>query len=59
MMGTVQWRVLIAASLAAYGGGFLGTGFMQGRLQPGTVKKILGIVLFGLAAKMIVELVGG
>jgi len=59
MMGTVQWRVLIPASLAAYGGGFLGTGFMQGRLQPGTVKKFLGVVLFGLAAKMIVELMGG
>lgn len=59
MMGTVQWRVLIAASLAAYGGGFLGTGFMQGRLQPGTVKKFLGVVLFGLAAKMIAGLIGG
>ncbi|MGB7970343.1 MAG: sulfite exporter TauE/SafE family protein [Candidatus Deferrimicrobiaceae bacterium] len=59
MMGTVQWQVLIAASLAAYGGGFLGTGFMQGRLAPGTVKKLLGVVLFGLAAKMIVGLVGG
>jgi len=32
---------------------------MQGRLQPGTVKKFLGVVLFGLAAKMIVELMGG
>ncbi|GAB4362022.1 MAG: sulfite exporter TauE/SafE family protein [Deltaproteobacteria bacterium] len=58
MMGTVQWRVLVAASLAAYVGGFLGTGFMQNRLPPGTVRKLLGVVLFGLAARMIVGLVG-
>jgi len=55
-MGTVQWRVLIPASLAAYVGGFLGTGFMQGRLKAGTVKKFLGIVLFGLAIKMFLGL---
>ncbi|MFW8602257.1 sulfite exporter TauE/SafE family protein [Desulfobacterota bacterium M19] len=56
MMGTVQWPVLIAASLAAYIGGFLGTAFMQGRLKPGTVKKFLGVILFGLAIKMITGL---
>jgi len=56
-MGVVNWRILVPASLAAYVGGLLGTGFMQGRLQPGTVKKFLGVVLFGLAAKMIMGLV--
>jgi len=57
-MGTVQWKVMILASLAAYVGGFLGTSFMQGRLKPGTVKKFLGLVLFGLAAKMIFGVLG-
>jgi uncharacterized membrane protein YfcA len=52
-MGTVNWTILIPASLAAYAGGFLGTNFMQGKLKPGTVKKFLGLVLFGLAVKMI------
>ncbi|VAW41901.1 hypothetical protein MNBD_DELTA03-721 [hydrothermal vent metagenome] len=52
-MGTVDWRILIFASLAAYVGGFLGTSFMQGRMKPGTVKKFLGVVLLGLAVKMI------
>ncbi len=55
-MGTVNWRILIPASLAAYAGGFIGTGFMQGRLKAGTVKKFLGFVLFGLAVKMIMGL---
>ncbi len=59
MMGTVQWRVLLVASLAAYVGGFLGTGFMHGRLKPGTVKKFLGLVLFGLAVKLLAGLMGG
>ncbi len=55
-MGTVNWQVLIPASLAAYVGGFLGTNFMQGRLKPGTVKKFLGLILFGLAIKMVMGL---
>jgi uncharacterized membrane protein YfcA len=53
VMGTVNWTILIPASLAAYAGGFLGTSFMQGRLKPGTVKKFLGVILFILALKMI------
>lgn len=53
MMGVVDWRVLVPASLAAWGGGYLGTNFMQGRLKPGTVKKFLGLVLLGMAVKMI------
>jgi len=40
-------------------GGYLGTGFMQDRLRPETVKRLLGVILFGLAAKMIVGLIGG
>ncbi len=55
-MGTVDWLVLIPAAAAASIGGFLGTAFMQGRLKPGTVKKFLGVVLFGLAAKMLLGL---
>ena len=57
-IGTVDWRVIAPASLAANAGGYLGTNFMQGRLKPGTVKKFLGIVLFGLAVKMMIPLIG-
>jgi len=52
-MGTVQWAIMVPAALAAYAGGYLGTGFMQGRLKAGTVKRFLGLVLLGLAIKMV------
>ena len=53
MLGTVNWAVLVPASLAAYFGGVLGTRVMHLKMKPGTVKKFLGLVLLGLALKLI------
>lgn len=52
-MGSVSWRLLIFAGLAAWGGGYLGTKVMQQRMRPTTVKKLLGGVLLLLAIKLI------
>ncbi len=52
-MGAVNWLILVPAALAAYVGGLLGTRFMHTRVEPGMVKKFLGIVLLGLAVKML------
>jgi uncharacterized membrane protein YfcA len=53
MLGTVNWAVLIPAALAAYVGGLVGTRFMHLKLKPAFVKKFLGVVLLGLALKLI------
>jgi uncharacterized membrane protein YfcA len=53
LMGAVNWQILIPAAVAAYIGGFLGTRLMHTRIKPPMVKKFLGIVLLGLAVKML------
>lgn len=53
MMGTVDWAILLPAALAAYVGGALGTHIMHNRMPPAVVKKFLGIILLGLAGKLI------
>ena len=53
LLGTVNWAVLIPASLAAYAGGVFGTRVMHLKMQPEMVKKFLGVVLLGLALKLI------
>ncbi|PLX48177.1 MAG: sulfite exporter TauE/SafE family protein [Desulfobulbaceae bacterium] len=53
MMGTVDWAILLPAALAAYAGGALGTHIMHNRMPPALVKKFLGIILLGLAGKLI------
>ena len=53
LMGSVSWRILIFAGLAAWGGGYLGTRVMQKKMRPQTVKRILGGVLFLIALKLI------
>jgi len=51
-MGSVSLRILAFAGLAAWGGGYLGTRFMQAKMNPQTVKKILGGALFLIALKL-------
>ncbi len=55
-IGTVQWKVLIFASIAAYFGGVLGTRVMQNYLKAEAVKSFLGIVLLGMAGKLLYSL---
>ena len=52
-MGNVNWRILAIASIAGIIGATAGTIFMQKKLNTGTVKKILAIILLLMAVKMI------
>jgi uncharacterized membrane protein YfcA len=55
-MGTVNWTVLIFAGIAAWAGGYTGTVFMQKKMKPEAVKKLLGCILFILAIKLGINL---
>jgi len=55
-MGSVNWRLLIIASLAGIAGATSGTMFMHKNLNAKTVKKILAVILLLMAAKMLFKL---
>jgi uncharacterized membrane protein YfcA len=55
-MGSINWRILIIASVAGVIGATLGTIFMQKKLNAATVKKILAIILLLMAAKLMYNL---
>ncbi len=55
-IGTVDWRLLIITSLSGVAGATIGTIFMQKRLNPKIVKRILAIILLIMAVKMGVKL---
>lgn len=57
MLGDFSWKILLFAGVAAWGGGYLGTVVMHHKMRSATVKKILGIVLLLLAARLIFTLV--
>lgn len=59
LMGTVNWRIMLPASAAAYLGGWAGTHVMHLHLGPATVKKVLAVILLVLAVKMALTLAGG
>lgn len=56
VIGTVQWEVLVFASIAAYSGGVLGTKVMHRHLRGSAIKKFLGVVLLSMAAKILFSL---
>ncbi|RLD46035.1 MAG: hypothetical protein DRI94_15195 [Bacteroidetes bacterium] len=51
-MGSVDWKLLIIASVTGFAGATLGTMFMQKKLNPKSVKKILAIILLLMAIKL-------
>jgi uncharacterized membrane protein YfcA len=53
-MGTVDWHLLAVATTAGVLGATAGTVFMQKKLNPGTVKKILAVILLLMAAKLLI-----
>ena len=55
-MGSINWRILLIASVAGIAGATLGTIFMQKKLNAGTVKKILAVILLLMAAKLIFKI---
>ncbi len=56
-MGNINWEILLIASIAGIGGATLGTMFMQNRLNPQTVKKILAVILLIMAVKLIIKII--
>jgi len=56
IMGSVNWRILIIATIAGTIGATLGTTFMQNKLNAQTVKKILAVILLLMAVKMMFKL---
>lgn len=56
-IGSVNWNILIIASLAGIIGATLGTMFMQKKLNANTVKKILAIILLVMAVKLIFKII--
>jgi len=52
-MGSVNWEIVLVASTGGIIGAVVGTLFMQKKLNPQTVKKILGIILLIMAVKLI------
>jgi uncharacterized protein len=51
-MGTVNWNLLAFAAIGSVSGAILGSWLMHKKLDAGQVKKIIGIVLYAIAAKM-------
>ena len=56
-MGNIDWKLIAIASVAGLAGATLGTIFMQKKLNAGTVKKILAIILLVMAVKMIFKII--
>jgi uncharacterized membrane protein YfcA len=56
-MGHINWKMLIIVSIAGYIGASLGTAFMQKRLDPQTVKKILAVILLLMAVKLLMNII--
>ncbi|WP_028583146.1 sulfite exporter TauE/SafE family protein [Desulfogranum mediterraneum] len=55
-MGSVSWTILAVAGLSAWCGGYLGTMVMHQRMRPGTVRRILGVVLLLLGLRLLFQL---
>ena len=55
-MGNIDWKIIAIASTGGIIGATLGTIFMQKKLNAGTVKKILAIILLLMAVKLILKI---
>ncbi|GAB6102533.1 sulfite exporter TauE/SafE family protein [Thermococcus atlanticus] len=56
-MGTLDWRLLGVVSISAIGGGWLGTHLMHFKMSSDAVKKVIGVILYLMAIKMIMGVV--
>ena len=57
-MGHINWQLLIFISIAGIIGAYLGTVFMQKKLNQVLVKKIIAIILLAVAVKMVLKFLG-
>ena len=51
-MGSINWNLLTFAAIGSIAGAILGSWLMHKKLDAGQVKKVIGIVLYAIAAKM-------
>jgi uncharacterized membrane protein YfcA len=51
-MGSIDWNLLTFAAIGSIAGAILGSWLMHKKLDAGQVKKIIGVVLYAIAAKM-------
>ena len=51
-MGSINWNLLTFAAIGSIAGAILGSWLMHKKLDAGQVKKIIGVVLYAIAAKM-------
>jgi len=56
-MGSVNWRILVIASIAGIAGATLGTTFMHKKMKANHVKKILAVILLIMAIKLVLNLI--
>ncbi len=56
-MGHFRPELVLPVGLAACAGGYIGTHFMQNRLSPATVKKLLALLILGLGIKLLFQVV--
>ncbi len=54
-MGSVDWEIVLVASIGGIIGAVAGTHFMHNKLNHQTIKKILGLILLFMAIKLIVK----
>lgn len=58
-VGNLDGLLIVVTAVASIAGAIVGSWLMTDKLNPNTIKKILGFVLIGVAVKMIVSLVQG
>lgn len=51
-MGSINWGLLVFAAIGSIAGAILGSWLMHKKLDANQVKKVIGIVLYAIAAKM-------
>jgi uncharacterized protein len=52
-IGNINWRLLLFAAVGSVAGAIAGSWLMHRKLQAGQVKKIIGVVLYAIAVKML------
>ena len=57
-MGTLDWRLLLWVSVPAIAGGWLGTHLMHFKMSSGQVKKVIGIIMYIMAIKTFLVVMG-
>ena len=52
-MGNINWMLLLFSAIGSIGWALLGSWLLHRKLAAGQVKKVIGIVLYAIAVKML------